>query len=205
MRKAPHGPTSIKRPDCLFLLRRCTAYNITMNARRTQNMEKRIHYAESFFPRSDDGSIEIPVNGSSLFNEFNDLLPSDDVMSYLFSAAENILPGERLLITYPDTSSGPDFRQAVRNLILMEMRITRRRLALNTLFSICFLAFGAFVLALSFFLDSRTSLTFSTTVNVIGTFAIWEAADIFIFRRTEFRRTLAIYLRLLGADWTARR
>ena len=67
-----------------------------------------------------------------------------------------------------------------------------------------FLFFGAIVLVLSYFLEDRFQRVFYDSVNIIGGFSIWEAADLFFFARTEKRKELISIVKLLEAEWIQR-
>ena len=67
---------------------------------------------------------------------------------------------------------------------------------------ISFLVFGVGVLMLSYFLEGFQNRLIADTVNIIGGFAVWEAAEVFFFARSEKKRQMLTKLRLVRAEWT---
>lgn len=67
-----------------------------------------------------------------------------------------------------------------------------------------FLIFGFGVLTLSYFLEGFKNRLIADTVNIIGGFAVWEAAEVFFFTRSEKKSEIIMKLKLINAEWRAR-
>ena len=64
-----------------------------------------------------------------------------------------------------------------------------------------FLFFGIVVLILSYFLEGISARFVYDSVNIIGGFSIWEAADVFFFARSEKSRNMFVRLKLVRSEW----
>ncbi|MGN1163465.1 MAG: hypothetical protein ACI4S4_01530 [Candidatus Ornithospirochaeta sp.] len=153
---------------------------------------------------SRDGVLEVKVTGKELYSEINNALPSPDVMDYLFDISTHAERLSRLNIVLDDEVDLEKAKETYSDYITVMARKTLKELRAYTFKILGFLGFGAMVLILSYFLESRFGRVIYDSVNIIGGFSIWEAADLFFFARWEKRRELISVLRLLDASWSQR-
>lgn len=156
-----------------------------------------------FFPMK-DGKLELIVTGKELYSPINSSLPSPDIIEYLYDAAGHSMPSEKLRVILDDEVDFDKARETYRSYFAMDIKKSMGMLRLNTLQALGLLLFGAAVLTVSYFLGDNSSRLIFDTVNIVGSFSVWEAADVFFLSRSEIRRQIATYIRLYEAEWQRR-
>lgn len=153
-----------------------------------------------FFPSIAD-KLSVRITSEDLFSDVNSQLPSSDVIDYLFSIACRVPIKEELRIVLPSDS---DFEKAVKSYksyIAVELSKSLKELRSLSWKVFMFLAAGAAILTASYFLEHFGNRVLTDSVNIIGGFSIWEAADTFVFARAEKRREVLSLLKLYNAEW----
>ena len=151
-----------------------------------------------------DGKLEVKITGKDLYSEVNSDLPSHDIIDYLFDISNHADMVDKLSIVLDDEVDLVQAKEKYITYLLVMAKKTLKELRVYTRKIFGFLIFGALVLVLSYFLEERLQRVFYDSVNIIGGFSIWEAADLFFFARWEKRKELISIIRLLEADWTQR-
>ena len=147
-----------------------------------------------------EGKLNVTVTSQDLFSSVNCDLPSSEIIDYLSEISSSstddlriVLPQEcdlvrvkRIYINYLSLSIKKDLR---------DYRIIMTKI-------LSFLIFGVAVLTVSYFLEGFQNRLIADTVNIIGGFAVWEAAEVFFFARSEKKKEMMTKLRLVKAEWT---
>ena len=153
---------------------------------------------------SEDGRLEVKITGKELYSDINSELPSPDIMDYLFDISTHTDIKDKLRIVIDDELDLLKAKEKYKTYLLVLAKKTLKELRAYTRKILGFLFFGAIVLVLSYFLEDRFQRVFYDSVNIIGGFSIWEAADLFFFARTEKRKELISIVKLLEAEWIQR-
>lgn len=148
--------------------------------------------------------LEVKVTRKELYSEINNNLPSPDVMDYLFDISTHTDRDIKLTVVVDDEVDFKRVKETYITYLLVLARKTLKELRVHTRKIIGFLLFGAAVLLLSYFLENTMNRVIYDSVNIIGGFSVWEAADLFFFARWDKRKELLSIVRLLEADWTQR-
>ena len=156
---------------------------------------------EKIFP-SKSGILEVKITGKELFSEINSSLPSQSVMDYLLYISTHAERRAEINIVIDDEVDLEETREVFSRYITVMAKKCLKDLKTLTLKILGFLGFGLAVLILSYFLETRFGRVIYDSVNIIGGFSIWEAADLFFFARWEKRRELLSIMRLLNASWS---
>lgn len=146
-----------------------------------------------------DGKLDVTITSAELFSSINQDLPSGEIIDYLYEISSSST--EDLRIILPATSERERVRKVYLNYLSLAIKKDLREYRTIMIKIISFLVFGALVLTLSYILEGFNERIFYDTVNIIGGFAIWEAAEVFFFQRSEKKREMHMKLRLLKADW----
>lgn len=148
--------------------------------------------------------VEVKITGKDLYSEINSILPSPDIIDYLLDISTNVDISRKLKIVVDDEVDLEKAKKTYCNYLSLLARRASREVRVFTFKIIGFLFFGAVVLTLSYFLEERMQRVIYDSVNIIGGFSIWEAADLFFFGRWEKRKELKSIIRLINAPWTQR-
>ena len=148
--------------------------------------------------------IEILVTGKELFSEVNSNIPSSDVIDYLETVASNLPNGAELSIVVDDEVDFARVQTAYKNFIALSLKRRINELRALTFKVSAFLLVGALLLIISYFLEGLAKRVVYDAVNIIGGFSIWEAADTFVFARSEKKKEVITFLRLYKANWKNR-
>lgn len=174
-----------------------------LDIKNTVKKLKGISPMERILP-SVDGKLEVKITGKELYSEINSELPSPDIIDYLFDISTHADITDKLMIVLDDEVDLKKAKETYITYLLLLAKKTLKEVRVYTRKIVGFLIFGAFVLVLSYFLEDKLQRVFFDTVNIIGGFSIWEAADLFFFARWEKRKELISIVRLLEADWMQR-
>ena len=147
-----------------------------------------------------DGKLNVTVTSSSLFSDVNSDLPSPDIIEYLYDISSSST--DELRIILPSECGMESVRKVYLNYISLDIKRDLREYRSIMIKIISFLVFGVGVLMLSYFLEGFQNRLIADTVNIIGGFAVWEAAGVFFFARSEKKRQMLTKLRLVRAEWT---
>lgn len=147
-----------------------------------------------------DGRLNVTVTSSSLFSDVNSDLPSPDIIEYLYDISSSST--DELRIILPSECEMESVRRVYLNYISLDIKRDLREYRSIMVKIISFLIFGVGVLMLSYFLEGFQNRLIADTVNIIGGFAVWEAAEVFFFARSEKKREMLTKLRLVKAEWT---
>ena len=147
-----------------------------------------------------DGKLNVTVTSSSLFSDVNSDLPSPDIIEYLYDISSSST--DELRIILPAECGMESVRKVYLNYISLDIKRDLREYRSIMIKIISFLVFGVGVLMLSYFLEGFQNRLIADTVNIIGGFAVWEAAGVFFFARSEKKRQMLTKLRLVRAEWT---
>lgn len=147
-----------------------------------------------------DGKLNVTVTSSSLFSDVNSDLPSPDIIEYLYDISSSST--DELRIILPPECGMESVRKVYLNYISLDIKRDLREYRTIMIKIISFLIFGVGVLMLSYFLEGFQNRLIADTVNIIGGFAVWEAAEVFFFARSEKKREMLTKLRLVRAEWT---
>ncbi len=147
-----------------------------------------------------DGRLNVTVTSSSLFSDVNSDLPSPDIIEYLYDISSSST--DELRIILPPECEMESVRRVYLNYISLDIKRDLREYRSIMVKIISFLIFGVGVLMLSYFLEGFQNRLIADTVNIIGGFAVWEAAEVFFFARSEKKREMLTKLRLVKAEWT---
>lgn len=147
-----------------------------------------------------DGKLNVTVTSSSLFSDVNSDLPSPDIIEYLYDISSSST--DELRIILPSECGMESVRKVYLNYISLDIKRDLREYRSIMIKIISFLVFGVGVLMLSYFLEGFQNRLIADTVNIIGGFAVWEAAEVFFFARSEKKRQMLTKLRLVRAEWT---
>lgn len=146
------------------------------------------------------GRLNVTVTSSSLFSDINSDLPSADIIEYLYDISSS--SSDDLRIVLPEDCDLEDAKRVYLNYISLDIKRNLREYRSTMIKIISFLIFGVGVLMLSYFLEGFQNRLIADTVNIIGGFAVWEAAEVFFFARSEKKREMLMKLRLVKAEWT---
>lgn len=147
-----------------------------------------------------DGRLNVTVTSSSLFSDVNSDLPSPDIIEYLYDISSSST--DELRIILPSECGMESVRKVYLNYISLDIKRDLREYRSIMIKIVSFLVFGVGVLMLSYFLEGFQNRLIADTVNIIGGFAVWEAAEVFFFARSEKKREMLTKLRLVRAEWT---
>ncbi len=146
-----------------------------------------------------DGKLNVTVTSSSLFSDVNSDLPSPDIIEYLYDISSSST--DELRIILPPECGMESVRKVYLNYISLDIKRDLREYRTIMIKIISFLVFGVGVLMLSYFLEGFQNRLIADTVNIIGGFAVWEAAEVFFFARSEKKRQMLTKLKLVRAEW----
>ncbi len=146
-----------------------------------------------------DGKLNVTVTSSSLFSDVNSDLPSPDIIEYLYDISSSST--DELRIILPPECGMKSVRKVYLNYISLDIKRDLREYRTIMIKIISFLVFGVGVLMLSYFLEGFQNRLIADTVNIIGGFAVWEAAEVFFFARSEKKRQMLTKLKLVRAEW----
>ena len=137
-----------------------------------------------------DGRMEVKITGKELLSEINSSLPSQDIMEYLLSVSTYTDPQVRMRIVLDDEVDLEETRKIYSSYAFLMARKNSKELRAYTFKIISFVLFGALVLTLSYFMENTMKRVIADSVNIIGGFSIWEAADLFFFARQDKKKEL---------------
>ncbi len=146
-----------------------------------------------------DGKLNVTVTSSALFSDVNSDLPSPDIIEYLYDISSSST--DELRIILPPECGMESVRKVYLNYISLDIKRDLREYRTIMIKIISFLVFGVGVLMLSYFLEGFQNRLIADTVNIIGGFAVWEAAEVFFFARSEKKRQMLTKLKLVRAEW----
>ncbi len=148
-----------------------------------------------------DGKLDVSVTSSSLFSDINASLPSPDIIEYLYDISSS--SNDDLRIVLPPECDEGEVKRIYTNYLSLAVKKDMREYRSIIIKILTFLLFGVVVLTLSYFLEGFKNRLIADTVNIIGGFAVWEAAEVFFFTRSEKKREIIMKLRLINAEWRA--
>ena len=151
-----------------------------------------------------NGRLEVKITGKELYSEINNELPSPEIISYLFDISTHTDVKDKLTIVLDDEVDLNRAKETYFTYLLVLAKKTLKELRVYSRKIVGFLIFSAIVLVISYFLEGKLQRVFYDSVNIIGGFSIWEAADLFFFARWEKRKELISIVKLLEANWTQR-
>ncbi len=154
----------------------------------------------AFFPAIED-RLSVKITSEDLFSDVNSDLPSSDVLDYLFAMACRVPINEDLRIEFPYDSDLDRARKSYTAYIAVELNKSLKELRSLSWKVFMFLSAGAAILTASYFLEHFGNRVITDSVNIIGGFSIWEAADTFVFARAEKRMEVLSLLKLYDAQW----
>lgn len=177
---------------------------------RFKNVDKLLRkesgFVHSFYPEQ-DGTVIIPFTLETVDDLYNPTSPdgyrepSSDICSRVEHALEYIpiLKDIQLQFTVPDITEEQE-RQAtevLRNRFALDVKHQQISTRFTKFKAFSLLAAGAIILLFSYAMATWTSINhvFYDTVNICGTFLIWEAADTFFLERRTQRYALTNKLR----------
>lgn len=146
-----------------------------------------------------DGKLDVVLASSSLFSDINASLPSGDIIEYLYDIASS--SSDDLRIVLPPDSDEKEVRRVYTNYLSLALKKDLREYRSIIIKIFAFLLFGVAVLTLSYFLEGFKNRLIADTVNIIGGFAVWEAAEVFFFTLSEKKKDIAMKIRLINAEW----
>ncbi len=146
-----------------------------------------------------DGKLDVVVTSSSLFSDINASLPSSDIIEYLYDISSS--SSDDLRIVLPPESDEKEVRRIYTNYLSLALKKDLKEYRSIIIKIFAFLLFGVGVLTLSYFLEGFKNRLIADTVNIIGGFAVWEAAEVFFFTLSEKKRDIVMKLRLINAEW----
>lgn len=147
-----------------------------------------------------DGRLDVVITSSSLFSDVNSNLPSGDIIEYLYDISSS--SNEELRVVLPSDCTLERVRKIYLDYLSLAIKKDLKEYRAIMIKIISFLIFGCGVLILSYFLEGSSDRIFYDAVNIIGGFAVWEAAEVFFFARSEKKKEMVMKLRLLEAEWT---
>ena len=148
--------------------------------------------------------IEVLITGKELFSEVNSDIPSNDVIEYLETISSNLPMATELNIVVDDEVDFEKVQKSYKSFIALSLKRKINELRVLTLKVSAFLIVGALLLIVSYFLENLAKRVIYDAVNIIGGFSIWEAADTFVFARSEKKKEVITMLKLYKAKWTKR-
>ncbi len=146
-----------------------------------------------------DGKLDVTVTSSELFSSVNEDLPSGEIVDYLYDISSSST--EEMRVVLPSSCSLERVKKVYINYLSLAVKKDLREYRIIMTKIISFLIFGVVVLMLSYFLEGLQNRLIADTVNIIGGFAVWEAADVFFFAKSDKKKEILVKLRLLRADW----
>ncbi len=149
-----------------------------------------------------EGKLDVVVTSSSLFSDINASLPSPDIIEYLYDISSS--SSDDLRVVLPEECDEGEVKRVYTNYLSLGVKKDMREYRSIIIKILAFLLFGVVVLTLSYFLEGFKNRLIADTVNIIGGFAVWEAAEVFFFTRSEKKREIIMKLRLINAEWRAR-
>ena len=173
-----------------------------MKIKDLQKVLKSASPVRAVFP-SDDERIQIRVTSEDIYSDVNSSLPSPDVMEYLFNVADHVQINESLRVLFPADTDIERAKIAYTSYIAFELNKCMKELKRLSWKIFMFVFVGAAILTISYFLEGFGQRVITDSVNIIGGFSIWEAADTFVFARAEKRREVISRLKLYDAEWYA--
>ncbi len=148
-----------------------------------------------------EGKLDVVVTSSSLFSDINASLPSPDIVEYLYDISSS--SSDDLRVVLPEECDEGEVKRVYTNYLSLGVKKDMREYRSIIIKILAFLLFGVVVLTLSYFLEGFKNRLIADTVNIIGGFAVWEAAEVFFFTRSEKKREIIMKLRLINAEWRA--
>lgn len=149
----------------------------------------------------DDGRLNVQITSLDLFSQINSELPNISVINYLYDISSSV--SEELRIVLPKESNIEKVKTKYLNYFALQIKRVLSDIRSINIKIVAFLFFGALVLTASYFLESfGFPRVVADSVNIIGGFSIWEAADTFFFARSEKKKEIFSKLRLMRAEWT---
>ncbi len=148
-----------------------------------------------------EGKLDVVVTSSSLFSDINASLPSPDIIEYLYDISSS--SSDDLRVVLPEECDEGEVKRIYTNYLSLGVKKDMREYRSIIIKILAFLLFGVVVLTLSYFLEGFKNRLIADTVNIIGGFAVWEAAEVFFFTRSEKKREIIMKLRLINAEWRA--
>ena len=143
--------------------------------------------------------IEVLITGKELFSEVNSDIPSNDV-----TISSNLPMATELNIVVDDEVDFEKVQKSYKSFIALSLKRKINELRVLTLKVSAFLIVGALLLIVSYFLENLAKRVIYDAVNIIGGFSIWEAADTFVFARSEKKKEVITMLKLYKAKWKKR-
>lgn len=149
--------------------------------------------------RYSDGKLDVTVTSTELFSSVNEDLPSGEIIEYLYDISSSST--EDLRVVLPASCNLDRVKKVYLNYLSLAIKRDLREYRTIMIKILSFLLFGVVVLMLSYFLEGFQNRLIADTVNIIGGFAVWEAADVFFFAKSDKKKEILMKLRLLRADW----
>ena len=137
-----------------------------------------------------DGKLDVSVTSDDLFASVNEDLPSGEIIEYLYDISSSST--EEMRIVLPTSCSLERVKKVYINYLSLAIKRDLREYRTTMIKIISFLLFGVVVLLLSYFLEGLQNRLIADTVNIIGGFAVWEAADVFFFAKSDKKKDILI-------------
>ena len=147
-----------------------------------------------------EGKLNVTVTSSELFSSVNDDLPSPEIIDYLSEISSSSTDDLRIVL--PEECDTERVKRIYINYLSLSIKKDLREYRIIMTKILSFLIFGVAVLTVSYFLEGFQNRLIADTVNIIGGFAVWEAAEVFFFARSEKKKEMMTKLRLVKAEWT---
>ncbi len=157
--------------------------------------------SENVFFSSDKNHINITVTDRNPFSTINNMMPSPEVIDYLYKASELSPLRLKLRIIFDAAVDKAKLQKVYTTYLSAALAIELKKLRRNTFTILLLLLAGAVIITLSFLLDSHFDKTFVEILSILGSFSIWEAADVGFFARHDIKKEIQQTLRLINAEW----
>ena len=142
---------------------------------------------------SNEAIINININKTediiSPYAENNKEVINSEFANFLDNSVKDVSPKHDLTLKISAANCDLDkISSAIKNYYFNEFMDSQRKLKHNLIFSICTLIIGLLSLALTFVLNTfNTPLIVGGAVDIFAWVFVWEAIDLFFFRRAELK------------------
>lgn len=162
-------------------------------------------------PKSDEfGHIIVDINVSSsdsLFSPLsleNEPIISQETAEFLSHSTKHIENSKDIKLAISSNDGNldqPKLKRAIRNYYIQELTESNHNLKRNSILSIVMTIIGILVFAANILLSHFGVFEIITTVlDVVAWVFVWEAVDIFFFRRAELKHQKLKSAQLLTAE-----
>ena len=138
---------------------------------------------------------------NDLYNSFDETQTTlnGDVIDYIVQKLDDVSIQEQivLLIKSDAPIDAGRVQAAFQSLIAEREQQIQKQKRLNLLKQLRLLLIGVFFIAVALFLSDKVSPVFAELISIVGSFSVWEAANIWIVENPKMRweKRLLQYLR----------